>query len=80
MTCTLKGDREPKRYKKGGGRLTLTEISNSLQNPTNEAERMGAWGALVLYLEDNPGDDEALGLYDKYHVLRRDWTTEVVSS
>ena len=41
---------------------------------------MGAWGALVLYLEDNPGSDEALGLYSKYHVLPRDWTAEVVSS
>lgn len=60
--------------------MTLTEISTTLQNPTTEAERMGAWGALVLYLEENPSDEEANALYDKYHVLRRDWTTEVVSS
>ena len=60
--------------------MTLDEISNALQNPTSEAERMGAWGALALYLEENPSDDTALGLYDKYHVLRREWTAEVVSS
>lgn len=60
--------------------MTLDEISTALQNPTSEAERMGAYGALVLYLEEHPSDDTALGLYDKYHVLPVDWTSRVLSS
>lgn len=60
--------------------MTLAEISYSLQNPKSEAERMGAWGALVLYLDEHPADEDAIALYDKYHVLPRDWTAEVVSS
>ncbi|MDE2107518.1 MAG: hypothetical protein KGL39_60555, partial [Patescibacteria group bacterium] len=78
-TATVQEEREPK-LPKEGERLTLTEISNALQNPTDEAERVGASGALALYLEEHPSDEEALALYDKYHVLRRDWTAEVVSS
>lgn len=60
--------------------MTLDEISYQLQNPTDEAERLGAYGALVLYLEQNPTDENALELYDKYRVLSRDWTKEVVST
>lgn len=60
--------------------MTLTEISYQLQNPTSEAERLGAYGALVLYLDENPTDQVALELYDKYRVLDRDWTSEVVSA
>ena len=59
--------------------MELTDISNTLQNPSTEVERMGAWSALVLYLDENPADAEAIALYDKYHVLQREWTTEVVS-
>lgn len=60
--------------------MTLTEISDKLQNPTDEAERLSAYGALMLYLDENPADVAALNLYDKYRVLGRDWTREVVSS
>ena len=60
--------------------MTLTEISTTIQNPTSEAERLGAYGALLLYLEENPTDTEALALYDKYRVLQRDWTAELVST
>lgn len=60
--------------------MTLTEISSVLQNPKDEAERLSAFGALALYLDEHPADTEAHELYDKYHVLTRDWTAEVVSS
>lgn len=60
--------------------MTLTEISNSLQNPTDEAERLGAYGALQLYLGEHPDDTSALALYDKYRVLGREWTSETVSA
>lgn len=60
--------------------MTLTEISDQLQNPETEAERLGAYGALTLYLDENPTDQVALELYDKYRVLDRDWTREVAST
>lgn len=41
---------------------------------------MGAWSALALYLEQSPGDTDALELYDKYRVLQRDWASELVSA
>lgn len=31
---------------------------------------MGAWGALQMYLDDNPADTEAIELYDSIYVLR----------
>lgn len=60
--------------------MTLTEISDQLQNPKNEAERVSAWGALLLYLEHDRTNEEAQALYSKYFVLGREWTSELVST
>lgn len=54
-------------------------ISYALQNPESEAERLAAWGELLLFLESDPGHEDALNLFAKYNVLHKDFTSEVRS-
>jgi len=61
--------------------VSLTEIRNSLQNPADEADRLGAFGTLQAYLNGNPDDIEAQKLYAEFSFTPAvDWTKLVVSS
>lgn len=59
----------------------LAAISDRLQNPKDEAERIAAYAELKAYVAQNPDDSDALYLWDKYR--RRldgtDWKAQTVS-
>lgn len=59
--------------------MELDQIRETLANTESEADRLSAYGALKMYLDEHPFDDEARELYTEHSVLRRDWSTELVS-
>lgn len=56
-------------------------ISDRLQNPTDEAERISAFAELREYVAQNPTDTDALNLWDKYsrRLDGTDWSKQTVS-
>lgn len=58
----------------------IAAISDRLQNAETESDRIVAYAELRAYITENPNDEDALTLWDKFsRRFETDWSRQTVS-